>query len=116
MRYQFVHSDHVIAECLPRGWLSVGVSDMCDTQGLFEPGRVLTYQGHPEFDQNILYYFMEMLGSSGIIDNETYRTSLILINQKSTSQLAAEVVVRFFADDEVRSGTKAPVAFSREDV
>lgn len=96
MRYQFVHSDHVVAESLPPGWLSIGSSYKCKVQGLFEPGRVLTYQGHPEFDQKILYYFMDILGGSGILDNETYEASLKLIDQESTSQLAAEVVVRFF--------------------
>lgn len=96
MRYQFLHSDEVVvSRPLPRGWLSVGSSDMCKSQGLYQPGRVLTYQGHPEFDRRILYYFTEYLGSSGMIDNDVYETSLKLIDRDSTSQLAAEVVVRF---------------------
>jgi GMP synthase-like glutamine amidotransferase len=96
MRYQFVHSDHVVvADSLPQGWLHIGSSDACEIQGLYQPGRVLTYQGHPEFDQHILHYFMDMLGSSGTIDNEVYEQSLKLVAQESTSQLAAEVVVRF---------------------
>lgn len=95
MRYQFVHSDHVVANQLPHGWLSIGSSDMCEIQGLYLSGRVLTYQGHPEFDPRILYYFMDTLGRSGSIDHQTYKESLRLINQESTSQLAAEVVVRF---------------------
>ncbi|KAI1856001.1 hypothetical protein JX265_011898 [Neoarthrinium moseri] len=94
MSYQFVHQDHVVAESLPSGWVSIGSSDMCKTQGLFQRGRVLTYQGHPEFDGRILYYFMETLGKAGIIDNETYETSLKLIEKEYTSTLAAEVVLR----------------------
>ncbi|KAH6644932.1 class I glutamine amidotransferase-like protein [Truncatella angustata] len=95
MRYQFVHQDEVVADYLPYGWLSIGYSDMCAIQGLFQPGRVLTYQGHPEFDRDILYYFMDMLDRSGAIDDVEYATSLKLIDQDTTSGLAAEVVLKF---------------------
>ncbi|KAJ5934786.1 hypothetical protein N7466_004333 [Penicillium verhagenii] len=35
---------------LPPGWMSIGHSAACDVQGLYYPGRILTYQGHFEFD------------------------------------------------------------------
>lgn len=41
---------------------------------------------------------MHVLDSGGMIDNDTYEMSLQLINQESTSQLAAELVVRFMEE------------------
>lgn len=35
---------------LPPGWMNIGHSTTCDVQGLYYPGRILTYQGHFEFD------------------------------------------------------------------
>ncbi|KAL4784083.1 hypothetical protein BJX76DRAFT_367913 [Aspergillus varians] len=31
-------------------WMSIGSTDLCSVQGLYNPGRVLTLQGHFEFD------------------------------------------------------------------
>ncbi|KAJ5745747.1 hypothetical protein N7520_010929 [Penicillium odoratum] len=35
---------------LPPGWMNIGHSAACDIQGLYYPGRILSYQGHFEFD------------------------------------------------------------------
>ncbi|KAF2821948.1 class I glutamine amidotransferase-like protein [Ophiobolus disseminans] len=50
MRLQFIHRDHVVLNELPRGWMSVGSTQQCRVQGVFEASRVLTMQGHCEFD------------------------------------------------------------------
>ncbi|KAL5048242.1 hypothetical protein BDW71DRAFT_213659 [Aspergillus fruticulosus] len=54
MRLQMIHGDWVallpgIKE-LPEPWMNVGSTELCPVQGLYYPGRVLTYQGHFEFD------------------------------------------------------------------
>ncbi|RAL13281.1 uncharacterized protein BO97DRAFT_469976 [Aspergillus homomorphus CBS 101889] len=51
---QMIHGDHVrIVRALPRGWCVVGASAECAVQGLYQRGRVLTYQGHFEFDAEV---------------------------------------------------------------
>ncbi|KAB8254318.1 class I glutamine amidotransferase-like protein [Aspergillus pseudonomiae] len=52
-KIQFIHQDQVAvsAGSLPPGWIILGKSDICNVQGLFQPNRVLTYQGHAEFDR-----------------------------------------------------------------
>ena len=66
-RFQLVHGDRVVpvpsptstANCmepkaeqitLPSPWLNIGYTSKCPVQGLYHPGRVLTFQGHFEFD------------------------------------------------------------------
>ncbi|KAE8138862.1 class I glutamine amidotransferase-like protein [Aspergillus pseudotamarii] len=52
-KVQFIHHDQVTVPdgSLPSDWTIVGKNDLCDVQGLFQPNRVLTYQGHAEFDK-----------------------------------------------------------------
>lgn len=56
-RIQLIHGDRVIpvssaavAALLPRPWINLGSTPLCPVQGLYLPRRVLTYQGHFEFD------------------------------------------------------------------
>lgn len=55
VRLQFVHEDQVILpygkENLSEPWVLLGSTDHCAVQGIFQPGRVLTLQGHFEFDK-----------------------------------------------------------------
>jgi GMP synthase-like glutamine amidotransferase len=56
IRLQFVHRDHVVfpsPETLPSSWMTVGSTQHCAIQGMYERGRVLTLQGHFEFDRFI---------------------------------------------------------------
>lgn len=62
-RIQLIHGDQVVptpttqaastagsAISLPPPWMNIGRSAQCPIQGLYNPGRILTYQGHFEFD------------------------------------------------------------------
>lgn len=57
LKIQLVHGDHVKlpmstdgTPMLPPSWSLIGSTQKCAVQGLFQPGRVLTFQGHFEFD------------------------------------------------------------------
>ncbi|KAG8157684.1 hypothetical protein KVR01_012346 [Diaporthe batatas] len=51
---EFVHADEVVlapAEVsLPKPWVLLGTTEHCRVPGIYQPGRVLTLQGHFEFD------------------------------------------------------------------
>ncbi|KAB8214224.1 class I glutamine amidotransferase-like protein [Aspergillus novoparasiticus] len=53
-KIQFIHQDQVTVpdRSLPPDWIILGRNELCDVQGLFQPNRVLTYQGHAEFDSD----------------------------------------------------------------
>ncbi|KAL1853318.1 hypothetical protein Plec18167_005592 [Paecilomyces lecythidis] len=65
LRMQLIHGDRVMALSdemglanpalstglsLPSPWINIGSTEKCPIQGLYYPDRILTYQGHFEFD------------------------------------------------------------------
>ncbi|KAE8351306.1 class I glutamine amidotransferase-like protein [Aspergillus coremiiformis] len=105
MRLQMIHGDWVVPASgpdveLPDGWLNVGSTELCPIQGLLFPGRVLTYQGHFEFDVFINRETCLAFGRRLGWDREVVERFLGLIEregEEDDSGVAAEVVVRFFA-------------------
>jgi GMP synthase-like glutamine amidotransferase len=103
MRLQFVHHDHVVItspEILPNSWMSVGNTQHCAVQGVYEPGRVLTLQGHFEFDRFVnsecVKHFFEP-----IWDAEMLEEALAAIEADDDSKDAARMIMGFFLEDGV---------------
>lgn len=109
MRLQMIHGDWVVflpgQEKLPEPWVNVGSTEVCPVQGLYYPGRVLTYQGHFEFDvfvnsESCLEFarrygwdkiaverYMELIGRARVEG---------VVEDADDSRAAAELVVLFF--------------------
>lgn len=115
MRLQFVHGDWVTTSgCdkgsqettdLPEPWLNLGSTAKCPIQGLYYPGRVLTFQGHFEFDSFInresVTEFGKRLGwdpaaVEGLVAHVDISTQDEGQDDDDDSKLAAEAVVLFF--------------------
>ncbi|OJJ47992.1 hypothetical protein ASPZODRAFT_131634 [Penicilliopsis zonata CBS 506.65] len=96
---------------LPSGWISIGGSAKCPIQGLYNPRRVLTYQGHFEFDSFVTretcVEFARRLNWPAA-DVQDYlacidRACVPGSEDADDSKLAAEVVVLFFAGEDAGS-------------
>jgi GMP synthase-like glutamine amidotransferase len=96
VRMQFIHGDFVNVpdmDALPEGWSVLGSTPWCANQGMMELGRVLTFQGHFEFDR--------------FVNGETVKTffarrapewledSLKAVDADDDAELAAEMVLHF---------------------
>ena len=101
LSYQLLHADHVTCErALPSTWLNIGSSASCKVQGLLEPGRVLTYQGHPEFDRFLNAKSTAALGELGYLPPEMLGDLLKLVDMDDDRVLAGEVAVEFFLSNQ----------------
>lgn len=65
-----MHRDAVIK--LPPNVEAIGSSSNCDVQIMYQPGRVLGFQGHPEFDYFIAKALLEQRLDSGLITKEVF--------------------------------------------
>ncbi|GLA50691.1 hypothetical protein AnigIFM63604_006993 [Aspergillus niger] len=109
LRLQMIHGDWVTVEsspekALPSPWMNIGGTKPCPIQGLYCPGRVLSYQGHFEFDSFVnretCVDFGGRLGWPKELI-EQYVTAIGDVDGNGDdSKLAAEVLVRFFAGED----------------
>ncbi|KAF5242891.1 hypothetical protein FANTH_8476 [Fusarium anthophilum] len=100
LRMQFAHGDHVRFEASwPESWISIGSTPHCAVQGIFQPGRVLTFQGHFEFSEEIstetIKYFYTP--ERGFTPEQT-QAALDQIRGKDDSEEAAKILHAFFTD------------------
>ncbi|VUC38190.1 unnamed protein product [Clonostachys rosea] len=98
LSYQFLHQDNVSVDqaTLPANWIQVGATPLCEVQGLFDPGRVLTLQGHPEFDSYINRLSTEPLARAKGFSKEQRHHYSQLIEREDSRQLAGQLVLEFF--------------------
>ncbi|KAJ5230295.1 hypothetical protein N7489_011003 [Penicillium chrysogenum] len=118
-RIQLIHGDVVVptpeAEAaadqgvsLPAPWSSIGSSAQCAIQGLYNPGRVLTYQGHFEFDTFANGELAQEFGrrggwSAAVVDEyleQIYRSRVPGLEDDDDAKAAAEAVLLFFAGED----------------
>jgi GMP synthase-like glutamine amidotransferase len=88
---------------LPEGWVNVGASSLCGVQGLYRPGKVLTYQGHPEFDAFLNAEGVKALGVSKTLSSEQVQESLRMIDRQDDSILHGEVFFDFISGSTLSS-------------
>jgi GMP synthase-like glutamine amidotransferase len=112
IRLQFVHHDHVFipqSSVLPPTWMTVGSTQHCAVQGVYEPGRILTLQGHFEFDrfvngETIKFFFPTW-------EPQLMAETLEAVDAEDDSVAAAEMVVDFFMEGVKGSGGTRGAAF-----
>jgi GMP synthase-like glutamine amidotransferase len=114
LRVQLIHGDRVVstttaaAADLPAPWLNIGSTQLSPIQGMYYPGRVLTYQGHFEFDvfvntETVLEFGRRGGWDAGVVGQYLEQVTSITSEGGDDSELAAELVVRFLVDDEEES-------------
>lgn len=57
---------------VPDGFINLGNSYVCDIQALYQAGRVLTVQAHPEFNEFIMSHILEKRYDDGIFDDQFF--------------------------------------------
>ncbi|KAF4968800.1 hypothetical protein FSARC_3827 [Fusarium sarcochroum] len=69
-----MHRDAVLE--VPEGLISLGSSSRCEVQGLYKPGRIISFQAHPEFDDFIMEEIMESRYAQQIFSKEMYEEGI----------------------------------------
>jgi GMP synthase-like glutamine amidotransferase len=92
-----VHRDQVYIPVLPEGFHNIGSSVHCPLQGVWKEGRVLTLQGHAEFDRFINTETVKVFGNI-VWSEEVMRLALKAVDQDDDAIWAAGVLLRFFLE------------------
>lgn len=65
-----MHKDVVLQ--LPEGCQNIGISPICEIQGLYQPGGVFSIQAHPEFNKFIMDTILDTRYGQKVFDESQY--------------------------------------------
>lgn len=98
LRIQLLHGDHVrfVDHGLPDDVVLVGSTSLCHIQGLYRPGRLLTIQGHPEFDQFISTECLKLVATRAGWEAEFANAAIASAQADDDAAIAADIIMAFF--------------------
>lgn len=88
-----MHRDAVLE--VPEGLVSLGSSSRCEVQGLYKPGRIISFQAHPEFDDFIMQEIMEARYAQQIFSKEMYEEGITRARAHHDGLLVAAKIWEF---------------------
>ena len=97
---QSIHQMHrdIVIGAPPAGCVNLATSSFCDNQGLYSPGRLLSVQGHPEFNEGIMSFILEARHDNGIFGDELYNDGLSRAGDHQDGRLIARTMAKFMLD------------------
>lgn len=92
-----MHRD-IIFEAPPAGCVNLATSEKCGVQGLYLPNKVLSVQGHPEYNEGIMSCVLEARHESGVFDDELYNNGLSRAGNPHDGELIGYTMAKFILD------------------
>ncbi|KAF2143791.1 uncharacterized protein K452DRAFT_268194 [Aplosporella prunicola CBS 121167] len=97
LNYHQMHRDIVYE--LPQGVELLGHSTLCNVQSMYAKGRLITVQGHPEFNERIMTVLLSARHDQGIFDDELYEKSMRRAGSAHDGLVITQAFVRFLLED-----------------
>lgn len=96
---QAIHQMHrdIVFE-VPAMFQDIGHSPVCQVQGFYLPGRVLSVQGHPEFDQFVVSQLIQRRHDQGIFSDVMRDDGLHRSGLPHDGALVASAICKFFIE------------------
>ncbi|VUC26805.1 unnamed protein product [Clonostachys rosea] len=96
---QYLHADSVFfGPNVPKGVYVIGTTAQCQNQGIYQQGRLLTLQGHPEFDQFIEEECLKLVGKRVGWQETFLEDALVAARIEDDAPTAADLIVQFFLE------------------
>lgn len=97
---QSIHQMHrdIVIGTPPAGCMNLATSSICEIQGLYSPGRLLSVQGHPEFNEGIMSFILEARHDNGTFGDELYKDGLSRAGDHQDGRLIARTMAKFMLD------------------
>lgn len=96
-RIQQMHQD-IVYSC-PPGVTLLGSSPRCEIQGMYSPRRLITVQGHPEFNREIETEVIENRARAGIFREDQAQEALSRVGNQHDGVLVGAKFLEFLLDD-----------------
>ncbi|CAK7223121.1 hypothetical protein SCUCBS95973_005070 [Sporothrix curviconia] len=102
LRLQMLHGDHVVLPdaSVPDGTCVIGTTPHCANQGIYQAGRLLTYQGHPEFDTFMNTECLKIVGPRKGWSDAATAAAIASAQGEDDAATATDIIVSFFLGED----------------
>jgi GMP synthase-like glutamine amidotransferase len=98
-RQQAIHQMHRdIVYVYPQSVIPLGHSPRCEVQGMYQKGRLITVQGHPEFDGDVVQELLENRHNQGIFDDAMFKDGISRVRKHHDGVAVAAAFIRFLLE------------------
>ncbi|KAI4801278.1 class I glutamine amidotransferase-like protein [Aureobasidium sp. EXF-8845] len=91
-----MHQDMVYT--YPDGILPLAHTTRCENQGMYAKGRLITVQGHPEFNGEMVTHILTARHDAGVFKDEIYQDGIKRVGETHGGEVIARAFVRFLLD------------------
>ncbi|RMZ72553.1 class I glutamine amidotransferase [Pyrenophora seminiperda CCB06] len=92
-----MHTDVVFE--YPANVEKLGGSPRCLVQGMYQKGKLISVQGHPEFTEPIVSYLVKMRAGQGIFSEEQAKDALERVGNPHDGLVIAKAFLRFLLEE-----------------
>lgn len=82
----------------PEGTEELAYTDKCAVQGMYISKRLITVQGHPEFNEEIVRELLTARHASGVFDVETFDDGIGRVDKYQDGVVVAAAFLRFLLE------------------
>ena len=82
----------------PEGVEDLGHSPVCKVQGMYSPKRLITTQGHPEFNQEIMTEIISTRHATGIFDDKAYKEHMRKVDLPHDGVVVSQAFLKFLLE------------------
>lgn len=83
----------------PKSVEHLGSSPRCEVQGMYEKARLITVQGHPEFNGDIVSELLEARHASGVFDDTMYKDGMERVRKHHDGVAIGAAFIRFLREN-----------------
>jgi GMP synthase-like glutamine amidotransferase len=91
-----MHRDAVFE--YPSGVEELAYTAGCEVQGMYIAKRLITVQGHPEFNEEIVRELLTARHKLGIFDDETFSDAMSRVDKYQDGVVVAQAFLKFLLE------------------
>lgn len=82
----------------PAGVEDLAYTDKCAVQGMYIPKRLITVQGHPEFNEEIVRELLIARHKAKIFDDEVFEDGMSRVDKYQDGVVVAKAFLKFLLE------------------
>jgi GMP synthase-like glutamine amidotransferase len=82
----------------PEGVEELAYTQKCQVQGMYIPKRLITVQGHPEFNEEIVRELLIARHESGLFDDALFKDAFGRVDKDQDGVVVAQAFLKFLLE------------------